>query len=238
MKKRSNLTFLLPLLLLFACKSQQLPLETDQLVLRQVSAHVYQHISYLHTEQWGNVACNGAVFVSEGEAVIFDTPLSDSTSTALIELVQQQLNAQVVAVVVNHHHNDCLGGLPAFHKLGIPSYSSAIAAQLAATAGEPTPQNTFSKQQELQVGGKKVINSYFGPAHAEGNIVSYIPSEQVLFGGCMIKVDGGRQRQPGRCRCSTMAAHGAEGKGSSPAPPPRHSRAWSYWRPRTARLYH
>jgi metallo-beta-lactamase class B len=55
------------------------------------------------------------------------------------------------------------------------------------------PQRTFSKELKLRIGKENIVNRYFGPAHSPDNIVTWIPAEKILFGGCMIKsLDGGR----------------------------------------------
>lgn len=51
----------------------------------------------------------------------------------------------------------------------------------------PVPQNTFIEKYELEIGDKKVICQYFGEAHTKDNIVVWIPDEEILFGGCMVK---------------------------------------------------
>jgi metallo-beta-lactamase class B len=37
------------------------------------------------------------------------------------------------------------------------------------------------------VGNEKIIAKFFGEGHTKDNIVGYFPSENVLFGGCLIK---------------------------------------------------
>ena len=49
------------------------------------------------------------------------------------------------------------------------------------------PQNAFDGDFIFPVGGDSVISTFFGEGHTKDNIVSYIPSEKVLFGGCLIK---------------------------------------------------
>ena len=160
------------------------------LKVRQLTDHTYQHISYLQTESWGKVGCNGMIYVHKGQAMVFDTPTNDSASVELIGMIRDELEAKVKAVVVNHFHDDCLGGLQAFHDAGIKSYTQAQTPALAEKDGAVIPQKTFDEELELKLKGASVILYHPGPAHATGNIVAYIPSEKVLFGGCMVKADG------------------------------------------------
>ena len=45
----------------------------------------------------------------------------------------------------------------------------------------------------LAINGIKVKNLFFGEGHTKDNIVSYIPSEKVLFGGCLLKTVGAKK---------------------------------------------
>jgi len=49
--------------------------QSQTLTIQKVTDHVYQHISYLNTDSFGKVACNGMVVFAKNEAIIFDTPL-------------------------------------------------------------------------------------------------------------------------------------------------------------------
>ncbi len=78
------------------------------------------HISFLQTQTWGKVGCNSMIYIHKNQAYVFDTPTDNETSEILIKTIEDQ-NIKVKGVVVNHFHNDCLGGLEAFHKKGIKS---------------------------------------------------------------------------------------------------------------------
>ena len=171
------------------CKSQnQGPTySTETLKIVPISKNSFVHISYLNTNDFGKVACNGLIYISDGEAIIFDTPTNDQVSEELINWLRESKQTEVKAVVINHFHVDCLGGLQAFHDLGIASYANNTTIQLANNGEVVVPKNGFDIQNELNIGGKKVINRFFGEAHTKDNIISYIPEEQLVFGGCMIK---------------------------------------------------
>lgn len=161
--------------------------ENDELKIYQISPSCYVHVSYLQTQTWGKVGCNGMLFISENEAAVFDTPTDSAASVQLINWLEKSQKVKIKAIVVNHFHDDCLGGLKQFHQNKIASYSSNKTIELAQKAGVEVPKNGFEKEQILKIGKKKVINYYTGEAHTRDNIVSYVPSENVLFGGCQVK---------------------------------------------------
>nr|WP_294898625.1 subclass B1 metallo-beta-lactamase [uncultured Pedobacter sp.] len=156
----------------------------------QIAPKVYIHESFLQTKDFGKVSCNGLIFINNNQALVFDTPANEEATVELINCIQDSLNAKIVGVVVNHFHDDCLAGLALFHQLNIPSYANYRTIELAKLKGRQIPENGFNKKLILKVGGERVGNFYFGAAHTKDNIVSYIPGEKVLFGGCMTKALG------------------------------------------------
>ncbi|MFN3996985.1 hypothetical protein [Algoriphagus sp.] len=74
-----------------------------------------------------------------------------------------------------------------FQAKGVPSYGSHKTIALAKAAGDPVPENGFDEELILGVGDLKVISKFFGEGHTRDNVVTYVPSDQVLFGGCLIK---------------------------------------------------
>lgn len=187
--KNTYLPLLFSILFQFQCKSQQVDLAYTSEILKilPISENVYRHVSYLETENFGKVACNGLIFIKNNEAIVFDTPTHTTESEELLAWLTDEKKAIVKAVVVNHFHIDCLGGLAAFHNHNIPSYANETTIELAKKDSVTLPQIGFKLQNALEIGGATIINKHFGEAHTKDNIISYIPSEEIIYGGCMIK---------------------------------------------------
>lgn len=186
----SVLIFPFYLLIAVSCKTDDIFLdnyETDNLKIERISESVFLHVSFLEFPNNVRIACNGLIFIDNNEAIVFDTPVDDSTSAELIGWIMQNQKMTITSVVINHFHNDCLGGLNEFHKYGIESYASHKTIELAKNNDENIPKNGFEEKLELRVGDQTTITEYFGPGHTIDNVVSYIPSEKILFGGCLIK---------------------------------------------------
>ncbi|MEO9891580.1 subclass B1 metallo-beta-lactamase [Aurantibacter sp.] len=160
---------------------------SETLKIIPISENSYVHISYINTSDFGKVACNGLVFIKNGEAIVFDTPTNNNVSKELINWILKFKKSSVEAIVVNHHHSDCLGGLEAFHNNKIPSYANNKTIDLAKEKEYTVPMHGFDLKKELIIGGESVMNIYFGEAHTKDNIISYISSEELIYGGCMIK---------------------------------------------------
>lgn len=171
-------------------QGQDTTYQTESLKIIRLSPQAFVHVSYLNVPDYGRVPCNGLVFIDGQEVLVVDTPTNDSASVELIRWVEGQLGSKVRAVVVTHFHDDCLAGLAAFHARAIPSYATNATVALARKNDNETPSQSFDSLLQLTVGNKKVINQFFGEGHTIDNIVSYLPSEEVLFGGCLIKEVG------------------------------------------------
>jgi metallo-beta-lactamase class B len=183
-----KLLFLFFIPLFFACNPSKklISKNENQLVFYPLKKNVYTHISFLQTETWGKVACNGMIYIHKNKAYIFDTPSDIETAELLIKALEEK-KIKIEGVIVNHFHNDCLGGLEAFHEKGIKSYATEKTIALATKNGVTVPKIGFKEILTLRIGKKQIINQFLGEAHTKDNIVSYLPSEKIMFGGCMVK---------------------------------------------------
>jgi metallo-beta-lactamase class B len=161
--------------------------QSENLIITQLSEHAFQHTSYLQTNDFGNVPCNGLIIKSDKEALIFDTPTQTKSSEELIQWITETSACKINAIIPTHFHNDCLGGLSAFHSKGIPSYAYFKTVELAKENNLSIPQNGFKDSVKLKVGSEEVLATFFGEGHTMDNIVGYFPGEHILFGGCLIK---------------------------------------------------
>ena len=62
--------------------------------------------------------------------------------------------------------------------------------ELAKNSGSEVPKNGFRDSLTLEIGSEKVWIKFLGQGHTRDNVVGYFPSEDVLFGGCLIKEMG------------------------------------------------
>jgi len=153
----------------------------------QLSTHSYVHVSYTQLPGFGRIGSNGFIYTNNGEALLFDTPVNDSLTEQLVTWIKDSLKVHLVGFVPNHWHNDCMGGLNYLHSIGITSYANEKTIAIAQSKNLPIPQHSFIDSLALHLGDQIVVCKYEGPAHTVDNIVTWIPSERILFGGCMVK---------------------------------------------------
>lgn len=167
--------------------------KSKDLIITQITENSFEHTSFLQTNDFGNVPCNGLVVRNGNEAIVFDTPTNNNNSEELIKWAEDRLGCKITAVIPTHFHNDCLGGLQAFHNKGIASYAYFKTVELAKINGFTVPENSFKDKLILKIGGKHITAKYFGEGHTKDNVVGYFPAEGVMFGGCLIKeLDAGK----------------------------------------------
>lgn len=194
MKLISKILFVFFTVAILSCNSQKsfsdkekTVYQSDDLIIKKLSDNVYQHISFLNTDSFGKVECNGMIVKDGNETIIFDTPTNDKSSSELISWIKNDLHAKINAVVPTHFHDDCLGGLKEFSKNNIPSYSNNKTIELAQKNSSDVPTHGFDNELTLNVGNQKVDVKFFGEGHTKDNVVGYYPKEKAMFGGCLIK---------------------------------------------------
>jgi metallo-beta-lactamase class B len=155
--------------------------------VKQISPHCYVHVSWSTLPRWGRFPSNGVIYAAGGEALLFDTPMTDSLTEQLVEWIADSLHARIIGFVPNHWHDDCIGGLGYLKRHKIPSYANRKTIEMLRLHRLPVPDDGFEDSLVLHMGGDSVICRYLGPGHAGDNIVAWFPAESVLFGGCMVR---------------------------------------------------
>ena len=160
---------------------------TPDLELVRISDHTLIHISFSEMPGFGRVGSNGVVFYDASEAVLFDTPADDDLTQQLVEWLRDSLGLKFTAFVPNHWHADCMGGLGYLKSRKIRSYANTLTQQIAREKKLPVPDTGFTDSLILRLGRKEIRCHFPGAAHSTDNIVIWIPSEKILFPGCICK---------------------------------------------------
>jgi len=166
--------------------------QTKNLIIKKLSNHIYEHISFLNTDDYGKVACNGMLVLNENKGIIFDTPTDNKSSLELINFVTNELKSEIIAIIPTHFHEDCVGGIQKFEEHNIQTYTTKQTVELLKNNGQnfSKPITEFGNNLTLEIGNKKVYAEYFGEGHTKDNIIGYFPEDNAIFGGCLIKKVG------------------------------------------------
>lgn len=160
---------------------------TDDIEIIKISDHSYIHTAYIHSPQYGRVGSNGFIYTNKGKALLFDTPMTEDLTRGLVRWIRDSLKAEITGFVPNHWHDDCMGGLEYLHSIGIESYAYDLTREIAKSKNLPVPNHGFTDSLILRLDNLEVLCKYPGPAHSMDNIVVWVPSEKILFAGCMVR---------------------------------------------------
>ena len=160
---------------------------SNDIELVKLSENAWVHVSSSEISGYGLVQSNGLIFTNGKEAFLFDTPVTESQTKDLVAWIRDSLKLKIVGFAPNHWHSDCIGGLGYLQSQGIESYASQKTIEITRSKNLPVPAHGIKDSLQLHLGNKVITLYYFGAAHTIDNIVAWIPSEQILFAGCMVK---------------------------------------------------
>ena len=136
---------------------------------------------------------NAFFYVGPDEVLVIDAKISVEAARRMLTEIKNITDKPVRRIVLTHSDGDHVNGLAGFPPhLTIISHANArqdmVRANGAGPAKLPLPDVTFSKDLILFVGDTEVRLLYFGPAHTNGDVVVYIPSEKAAIVGDLVFV--------------------------------------------------
>lgn len=159
----------------------------DDLELVRLTPDCFLYTAWSDIENWGRIGSNGLVLISNGKALLIDSPTLESQTVELAWWFDKNLDVKFEAFVPGHWHDDCVGGINWLNRNGVKTYANSLTNQILASKGLPQAKESFSDSLTLTIGNTKAELYYLGGGHSTDNIVVWIPSQKILFGGCMLK---------------------------------------------------
>ena len=119
---------------------------------------------------------------------MIDTAWGAKNTAALLAEIEKQIGLPVTRAVSTHFHDDRVGGVD------VPSGgwggNVRITVDTPASRAEGNEIPTHSLRRTLIERGRSALRSvelfYPGAAHSTDNLVVYVPSANVLYGGCAV----------------------------------------------------
>ena len=148
---------------------------------------VYVHVTWYHLDNFGRFASNGLIVIRNGQALMIDTPMDNDKTERLTNYLKESMSVDLVKLIIGHFHDDCMGGLGYLQSIGIESIANAMTIEKCKEIGLPVPSTSFTDSLTFDFNGEQIECRYFGAGHSFDNITVWIPSEKILFGGCLIK---------------------------------------------------
>ena len=160
---------------------------SDKIEVIKLSDNAYQYTAWAEIGSWGLVGSNGLILTDGNKAILFDTPMNESQTVELVNWIKKELKADITGFVPGHWHGDCVGGLDYLNKTGVKTYANILTNDILNEKGLPSAKHTFSDSLTLKLNDININCYYLGGGHSTDNIVIWIPSEKILFGGCLLK---------------------------------------------------
>jgi glyoxylase-like metal-dependent hydrolase (beta-lactamase superfamily II) len=124
------------------------------------------------------------IFIVTDEGVIVTDPMNPKAASLLKKEIRKITDKPIKYVIYSHNHHDHISGGNIFKKEGATFIAHKnVLEELAdhPSAVIPLPDITFDENYLLELGGRSLELSYFGPNHGESLIVMRLPKEKILF---------------------------------------------------------
>lgn len=165
----------------FASAKEEIP----ELEIKEIEKGVFLHKSYNKVKGWGLVSSNGLVVINGGKAFIVDTPWSESDTEKLVDWILSK-EYELAGSISTHSHEDRTAGIKWLNGKSITTYASELTNKILKRNGKVQARNSFEGNEfALMEGFLKVY--YPGGGHTIDNLVVWLPSSKILYGGCFIR---------------------------------------------------
>ena len=195
--------------LLSACGSPQAPeaaapepvdsflskLQADYPVaLSKVADGVWVHTTNYKLPGQSPIPVNGLVVADGDELILVDGAWGELATLSLIEKIKAETGKSPTKMIVTHHQSVKTSGVDAAEWQGLQVFTHPDTPNLAAKAGFPAPDTSVAAlkapKSRTKVGNLEI--AYPGHAHSEDNLIVYIPSANILYGGSAVRGVGAK----------------------------------------------
>jgi cyclase len=157
---------------------------SDTVAAKHVRGNLYQV---------GGGVGNAFFYVGQNEVLVIDAKISGEAAVQILAEIKKVTDKPVRYIVLTHSDGDHVNGLIGFPpNLTIISHANArqeiAEANTSAATKLPLPNVTFSQDLTLFLDNTEIQLHYYGPAHTNGDIVIYIPSEKAAIVGDLVFV--------------------------------------------------
>jgi glyoxylase-like metal-dependent hydrolase (beta-lactamase superfamily II) len=128
-----------------------------------------------------------SIFIVTSEGVIATDPVAygrPEGGAAYVAEIRKVTDKPIKYLIYSHHHLDHIAGGEAFKDAGAKIVSHKRAKERLEAVKDPhtpLPDETFSKQRTIKLGGTALEMTYLGPNHSDSTLVLRLPKERLLF---------------------------------------------------------
>jgi len=160
--------------------------------LSKVGEGVWVHTTNYALPGQSPIPVNGLVVADGDDLILVDGAWGELATLSLLEAIKAETGKKPTKMIVTHHHADRTAGVDAAEWQGLQVFTHPDTPQLAARAGFPVPDTSVAAlknpKSRTKVGSLEV--AYPGHGHAQDNLIVYLPSAHILYGGCAVRGAG------------------------------------------------
>lgn len=160
---------------------------SNDLAVIRISDKVSMVKSFIEYPGYGRIDANGLLVETDEGIVLINTPWNDSLTTILLHWIDFTYPKQVLKVIITHSHEDCSGGMGEVSRRRIATITLAKTNELLKEKNLPVATEIFTDSMTYNLPSYVMKLYFLGSGHTIDNIVVWLPSEKILYGGCLVK---------------------------------------------------
>jgi peptidoglycan/xylan/chitin deacetylase (PgdA/CDA1 family) len=156
--------------------------------LTRLSDGLWLHTSMRELDPYGRFPSHGLLVERVDGGLLIDTAWGHEATIELLELIDREIGARPHAAIVTDFHDDRAGGVGVLQEAGIEVWTSPGIIDRLAAASAPAPAHAIEQRAwSTELGGVPLEVWFPGAGHSPENLVVWLPDQQVLFGGCLLR---------------------------------------------------
>lgn len=160
--------------------------------LSKIAENVWVHTTNYTLPGQSPIPSNGLVVVDGEDVILVDGAWGELATLSLLEKIKAETGKPVTKMIVTHHHMDRTAGVDVAEWQGIQIFTHPDTPALAAKSGFPVPNTSVAglKNAKSRTSVGSIEIAFPGHGHSQENLVVYVPSAGVLYGGCVVRGAG------------------------------------------------
>lgn len=162
--------------------------------LSKIADDVWVHTTNYKLPGQSPIPVNGLVVADGEDLILVDGAWGELATLSLLQKIKTETGKTPTKMIVTHHRSVRTAGVDAAEWQGLKVFTHPDTPRLAAKAGFPAPDTSVAALKDpksrTKVGSLEI--AFPGHGHAQDNLIVYIPSAKILYGGSAVRGAGAK----------------------------------------------